>query len=247
MPTPGTLSDAEDAFGHQLLDELAGGAGEAWLQRDDGSTGPSMAASHFLTPCDEWNPAERQVFDLVRGRVLDVGCGAGRHSIEAQSRGLDVVAIDISPGAVEVSRRRGVRDVRLLPIAEMDERIGTFDSVLMMCGNVGLAGSAGATERWLRTMHGMTTPPARIVLDTVDPYQDADAADLVYIDRNRARGAMPGQVTIRIRYGERVTPWSDLLLVSPSELDALAARAGWRVAEVVPGDPPDFDAVLEKL
>lgn len=88
---------------------------------------------------------------------------------------------------------------------------------------------------------------ARIVLDTVDPYQDADAADLVYIDRNRARGAMPGQVTIRIRYGERVTPWFDLLLVSPSELDALAARAGWRVAEVVPGDPPDFYAVLEKL
>ncbi len=246
MPTSGILSDAEDAFGHQLLDELAGVAGTAQLERDDGAAGPSMAASSFLTPCDDWHPAERQVFDRVRGRVLDVGCGAGRHSLEAQSRGLDVVAIDISPGAVEVSRRRGVRDVRLLPIAEVDERLGTFDSVLMMCGNFGLAGSAGATERWLQTMHRMTTPSGQIVLDTVDPYQDVDADYLAYIERNRACGAMPGQVRIRIRYGERVTPWFDLLLVSPSELDELAGRAGWCVAELVPGDPPDFYAVLEK-
>ena len=178
--------------------------------------------------------------------MLDVDCGAGRHSLEAQSRGLDVVAIDISPGAVEVSRRRGVRDVRLLPIAEVDERLGTFDSVLMMCGNFGLAGSAGETERWLQTMHRMTTPSGRIVLDTVDPYQDTDAEYLAYMERNRARGAMPGQVTIRIRYGERITPWFDLLLVSPSELGELASRTGWHVAEVAPGEPPDFYAVLEK-
>jgi hypothetical protein len=169
-----------------------------------------------------------------------------RGSLEAQSRGLDVLAIDISPGAVEVSRRRGVHDVRLLPIAEVDQRLGRFDSVLMMCGNFGLAGSARETERWLQTLHGMTPPSGRIVLDTVDPYQDADAEYLAYIERNRARGAMPGQVTIRIRYGERVTPWFDLLLVSPSELDELAGRAGWRAAKVVPGDQPDFYAVLEK-
>ena len=246
MPTPGTLSDAEDAFGHQLLDELAGVAGAGQLERDDGSAGPSLPAADFLIPFDRWHPAERQVFKRGRGRVLDVGCGAGRHSLEVQSRGLDVVAIDISPGAVEASRRRGVRDVRLLSVSEVDERLGTFDSVLMMCGNFGLAGSAGETERWLQMMHRMTTPSGRIVLDTVDPYQDTDAEYLVYMERNRSRGAMPGQVTIRIRYAERVTPWFELLLVSPSELAELAGRAGWSVAEVVPGEPPDFYAVLEK-
>jgi hypothetical protein len=82
--------------------------------------------------------------------------------------------------------------------------------------------------------------------DSVDPYQEADAEYLAYMERNRARGAMAGQVMIRIRYGQRLTPWFDLLLVSPPELDELAGRTGWRLAEVVPGDPPDFYAVLEK-
>jgi SAM-dependent methyltransferase len=246
MDPPGILSDDEDAFGQQLRDGVAGIAGDAQLERDDGSIGPAMAAADFLLPYIGWGAAERQVFDQIRGRVLDVGCGAGRHSLEAQDRGLEVVAIDISPGAVEVSRGRGVRDVRLLPMAEVDERLGTFDSVLMMCGNFGLAGSAGETERWLRTMHRLTSLHGRILLDTVDPYQDADAQYLAYMARNRARGVLPGQVTIRIRYGERVTPWLDLLLVSPSELTELAYRAGWRVGQVVAGEPPDFYAVLEK-
>ena len=54
----------------------------------------------------------------------------------------------------------------------------------------------------------MTSPSGRIVLDSVDPYVDADDADLAYEERNRARGRLPGQVTIRIRYGERATPGS---------------------------------------
>jgi hypothetical protein len=57
---------------------------------------------------------------------------------------------------------------------------------------------------------------------------------------------MPGQVTIRLRHQERVTPWFDLLIVSPSELGGLAGQAGWRVARVQSGDPPDYYAVLEK-
>ena len=125
--------------------------------------------------------------------MLDVSCGAGRHSLEAQRRGLGVVAIDISPGAVEVCRRRGVRDVRLLPLAAVDASLGAFDTVLMMCGNFGLVGTAEEAELVLRTLHAMTTPSARIVLDSIDPYYDSDSAELAYQTRNRARGRFPGR------------------------------------------------------
>jgi hypothetical protein len=139
-----------------------------------------------------------------------------------------------------------VRDVRLLALADVDGRLGIFDTVLLLCGNVGLAGSGEETEALMRRLHKVTSPSARIVLDSVDPYVGGDEADAAYHARNRAAGRMPGQVTIRIRYGERSTPWFELLCLSAAELGRLADATGWRLARVLPGEPPDYYAVLEK-
>jgi len=240
------LSEQEDAFGRLLLDHLAGEAGQMMLELDDGRAGPALPADVFFAEHGDWPAPEQQVFELVRGRVLDVGCGAGRHSLEAQSRGLSVVAIDISPGAVEVCRQRGVQDVRLLPLAAVDASLGTFETVLMMCGNFGLVGTAGEAVLVLRTLHGMTTRGARIVLDSIDPDQDDSPADLAYQERNRVRSRLPGQVTIRLCYGDSTTPWFELLNLSPRELEGLVAEAGWRLARLVDGEPAEYYAVLEK-
>ena len=242
----GILTDEDDAFGRLLLDHMDGRAGELFLDRDDDYSGPALGPEWFFAEPEEWVDAERDVFASVGGRVLDVGAGAGRHSLECQRRGLDVVAIDVSPGAAEVCRRRAVDDVRLLPLADVDARLGVFDTVLMMCGNFGLVGDAEGATAILRRLHSLTSSQGRIVLDSVDPHVDPDADDIAYMERNREHGRMPGQVRIRIRYGERATPWFDLLNVSAAELDGLTAGTGWRLARVVDGEPPDIYAVLDK-
>jgi SAM-dependent methyltransferase len=178
--------------------------------------------------------------------VLDIGAGAGRHSLEAQRRGLEVVAIDISPGAVEACRHQGVRDARLLPLEEIDEQLGVFDTALLMCGNLGLAGDAVATSALLRKLHDMTGSEGRIVFDTVDPHVENDEGDLAYLERNRVTGRMPGEVTIRIRYGDFSTPWFTLLCLSPAELEAVAEGTGWRLAWRKDGVSPDWYGLLEK-
>ena len=241
------LTDQEDAFGALLRDGLDGRTGpRPLLERDDGGVGPALGAETFLAGPDAWPDPERRAFAYVRGRVLDIGCGAGRHSLAAQAQGLQVVAIDISPGAVEVSRRRGVRDVRLLPLAELDDRLGAFDTVLLLCGNAGLAGGGAETAALLWTLHRLTGDDGRIVLDSVDSDPGDNAADRAYAERNLASGRMPGLVTIRLRYGERVTPWFELLCLAPAELEALAAEVGWRIAQLEAGDPGEYYAVLEK-
>ena len=205
-----------------------------------------MSAEWFFADHDDWAEPERAAFAYVHGRVLDIGAGAGRHSLEAQRRGLEVVAIDISPGAVEVCRRRGVEDARLLSLEEIGEGLGVFDSVLLLCGNFGLAGSREETIALLEMLHSLTSPEGSIVLDTVSPYVDADATDLAYYERNRERGRMPGQVTIRIRYDGLATPWYDLLCVDLPELAALVDRTGWR-SVMLREDGADLYAVLEKV
>ncbi len=80
---------------------------------------------YLVEPFRRWQPVERRAMRFVRGRVLDLGCGAGRVCLHLQERGLDVVGIDTSPGAIEACRRRGVRDARLLALAEVDARLGS--------------------------------------------------------------------------------------------------------------------------
>ena len=217
------------------------------LELDDGRSGPALGAGWFFAEQAQWPEAERAVFRYARGRVLDVGAGAGRHSLEAQRRGLEVVAIDVSPGAVEVCRRRAVHDARLLALEDVDDELGVFDTVLMMCGNFGLVGSADQAGSTLARLHTITTVGGRIILDSVDPHVDCSDAELAYQERNRANGRMPGQVTIRIRYGDRVTPWYGLLNVSADELEGLVDGTGWQVAQLVDTEPPDVYAVLEKV
>ncbi|HJS69858.1 MAG TPA: methyltransferase domain-containing protein [Gaiellaceae bacterium] len=229
-----------------LLDHLEGRAGEPELERDDGHIGPAVGAEWFFAAHDAWVEEERAVFELVRGRVLDIGTGAGRHSLEAQRRGLETVAIDISPGAVEVCRRRGVRDPRLLPLGELNESLGVFDTILLLCGNLGLAGGGSETVALLEKLRGLTTPGARIVFDSVNPHAENDEADIAYLERNREGARMPGQVTIRIRYRGLMTPWYDLLCVSPEELEELATPSGWRLAWRRDAEPSDWYGVLEK-
>ncbi|MBQ2132297.1 MAG: methyltransferase domain-containing protein, partial [Prevotella sp.] len=58
---------------------------------------------------DEMPEIERKALEMAKGKTLDVGAGAGCHSLILQKRGFDVTAIDISPLSVEPMRARGVK------------------------------------------------------------------------------------------------------------------------------------------
>ena len=113
-----------DAFGQMLLD----GTGPEIIERDDGFV--DAAKMVYFAPAAQWPAVERRALRWARGRVLDAGLGAGRAALELQRRGRSVVGIDVSPGAVEVARARGVRDVRLLAFEEVDESLGHFDTIV---------------------------------------------------------------------------------------------------------------------
>jgi SAM-dependent methyltransferase len=194
-----------------LRDHLRAEAGEAILEFDDGSATPALAATVFFSPYEEWDEAEREALTDVRGRILDIGCGAGRHALHFQERGHEVVAADILPGAVEVARARGLRDVRLLAAEEIDETLGSFDSLLMMCGNFGLVGSAERGRQLLTRLAAVANPAAVLVADCVEEAQ--------------------GQ--LRLRYRDRVTPWSEWLNPAPRELAEIADQTGWDVERVI--------------
>ena len=175
--------------------------------------------------------------DRSHGRVLDVGAGAGRASLVLQEHGRDVVALDVSPGAAETCRRRGVRNVYTGTVeqAASDGLATSFDTALMLGNNLGLLGSADTAGTYLAALGDLLRPGGVIVGTCLDVYETDKPVHLRYHERNRQRGRMPGQLTLRVRYQQLATSWFDWLAMSVEELSGLAGAAGWQIAELRPG------------
>jgi len=197
---------------------------------------------NYFAQVRRWGAVERQGLRFVRGRVLDVGVGAGRVALELQTRGRDVVAIDVSPGAVRVAGDRGVRDVRLLALEEVDASLGHFDTVVMYGNNFGLFGSPAKARRLLRRLRPFVD---RIVAASNDPYGTDDPAHVAYQERNLARGRMAGQLRLRVRYRDLVGQWFEYLIVSPEEMSEIVQGTGWHIRRFVRDDGAYYVAVLE--
>ena len=239
------LGDREDAFGRMLLDALDGRGVVEIVERDDGFIDASATPLLYLSPFRRWPAHHRRAMRLVRGRVLDVGAGAGRVALHLQARGHDVVSIDVSPGAVEVCRRRGVRDARVCAIEDVDESLGRFDTIVLLGNNFGLFAGRAKAKRLLRRFHDLTSERGRILAETRDIYATEDPVHLAYQERNRSRGRMSGQIRLRIRYGLAATPWFDYLMVSRAELEELVEGTGWKLTRTIDSDDT-YVAVLEK-
>lgn len=102
------MKPEEDAFGQSLWAYYNGKESFEIIERYDGYFDFQDTKAYFTT-YEEWAPHERDALGFVKGRVLDVGCGAGRHSLYLQEKGFDVLGIDISPLAIEVCKRRGLK------------------------------------------------------------------------------------------------------------------------------------------
>lgn len=220
-----------DAFGQILARCWAAGArpGAAFdvVERDDGFIGVQDAAAYFDGP-DQWPSVDRDLLATVAGRVLDVGCGAGRHAVAVREGGARVVGLEPSPGAAAVARARGL-DVVRASVYDPPAGLGVFDEILMLGNNLGLLADARTAVRVLSTLATLAAPGARVIADNLDPYLTTNPAHLAYHERNRARGRMAGQIRMRVRDGITASEFFDYLFVSPDELTALLAASPWRL------------------
>jgi len=218
VPVDGSRGDTKtvialsrDAFGAALLDYLEGEqVPDLVLEVQGGQPGPAMHPEWFFRDFERWEWWDRELLPLIeRGPVLDLGAGAGRASLYLQERGLRVAAVDASPGAVEVCRRRGVADVRLgdvnAPPADLP-----WAGVLLLCGNLGLGGSWQGSRRLLARLAELVTPGAVLVGDSVTP----DGAP---------------EVALRIRYRNLVTAWWRQYNIPAAQMAALVDGTGWKI------------------
>lgn len=239
------LSPDEDAIGQFMQDYWNHGESLELVERDDGFIAAGDAAAYFAS-YRNWAACEKRAIKQARGRVLDIGCGVGRHAIYLQERGHEVLGIDVSPLALKVARLRGLRKTRVLPITNVTRRLGVFDTILLLGNNFGLVENPTRARWLLRRFKSMTPPDGRIIASSNDVYQTDAKEHVAYQRRNRRRGRMSGQIRMRIRRRQFATPYFDYLMVSLKEMEQIVAGTGWAIARHFEGPGPLYAVVLER-
>lgn len=216
-------------------------------ERVDGFIAASGWPLRYFSDYASWSKREQQAINLAKGRVLDIGCGAGRFLLHLQQKGFAATGIDNSRGAVKVCKLRGVKNVYLRSIDEIGKfKPQSFDTVIMMGNNFGLFGGFKKAKRILKQLHAITSSDGQIIAEAVDPYQTKEKLHLAYQRRNRAQGRMSGQLRFRIRHQNIVGAWFDYLLVSQKEMKEILAGTGWELSKILPDKGPGYTAIIKK-
>ena len=161
------------------------------------------------------------------------------HRQDGHSHGHDA-ALDVAGPA-----ERGEDELAPLGLAR-----DTFDTILLMGNNLGLAGDMAGPVAMLRRLRQMSHRHGVIIAGCRSPAGTENPAHLAYHQRNRDRGRPIGQITLRVEYGgqsgPRVSgPWLDLLMLTPEEDAGVACRSGWDMHRLFRGERGLSNVVLE--
>lgn len=199
----------------------------------------------FRTP-DELMDFERYAVELCRGRVLDLGAGAGPHTLALQSIGRRVVAVEGSADVARLLRARGA-----LSVVHADFRYWCrpgFDTVLMLMNGLGPVGTLAGLDRFLAHAPRFMAPGGQLLVDGAEaapsrPPRTATAAPSVAWP---PAGAYPGEAWIELSHAGRVGRPFRELYVDPETLARHATHAGWRLDVVFEGGDGAYLARLTR-
>jgi hypothetical protein len=170
---------------------------------------------------DEMPELEQIALEAAKGKILDVGAGAGVHSLELQDRGFEVFPIEVSDGAVRYMKQVGLNARKINFFDLKDEQ---YDTILMMMNGIGIAGTLANLEKTLIQAKSLLAEGGKILCDSSDIkylYEDEDGA--LWVDLN---SEYYGNFRFQMKYKKDKGPWFDWLYVDFDNLFKAAKNVG---------------------
>ena len=154
-----------DVFGRAIMDYYKGK--EAVIETYSSIGGwDELPVAYLFRSYNNMPTIEQTALKMAAGSVLDLGCGAGSHALYLQKKGLEVKAVDISAGAIEVCKLRGVKDAELVNL--WDIKGVQFDSILSLMNGAGICGSMNRVPDFLNHLKTLLRPGGQILIDSSD-------------------------------------------------------------------------------
>lgn len=201
----------KDLFGKAMLDYATNNQPENIITETNISEADEMDVSYLFRSFKDMPKLERKALQLAKGKILDVGCGAGSHALYVQENNHDVLAIDISANAIETCKLRGVKNAQQIAILDLDETL-KFDTIYLLMNGTGIFGKLKNIDQYLNKLKNLLTEKGQILIDS---------SDIVYMfdeDEDGGKwipmyGDYYGELTFKVSYkGENEEPFDWLYL-----------------------------------
>ncbi len=197
----------KDLFGKAILDFQTNNSPEDLITETSISEADEMSVAYLFRSYNEMPKLEQKALQLAKGKILDVGCGAGSHSLTLQNdRNLDVTSIDISPNAIQACTLRGLKNAKIQDVLVLENE--KFDTILLLMNGTGIFGTLKETPSFLKKLKSLLNPNGQILIDS---------SDIIYMFDQDEDGAYEipangyyGELTFTVSYKnetEETFPW----------------------------------------
>ena len=200
------IQKMKDLFGKAILDYQIHNSPEDLITETSISEADEMSVAYLFRSYAEMPKLEQKALQLAKGKVFDVGCGAGSHSLFLQEQGFDVTSIDISTNAIEACRLRGVKNARVQNVLDIENE--KFDTIILLMNGTGIFGTLVKTSQYLLKLKCLLNPNGQILIDSSDIIymfdEDEDGSFLIPAD------GYYGELTFSVQYKgetEDTFPW----------------------------------------
>lgn len=188
-----------------------------WVHDNHGPKVEMVVPIYFRSP-QAMPDLELMALDLCKGKTLDIGAGAGSHALYLQDQGIDVTAIDISEGAVEVMKERGVEKALVQDIFELKGE--KFDTLLLLMNGIGLVQNIDGLKKFLQHSKTLLNKNGQLLFDS---------SDVAYL-YEEGIPELPhyyGEVKCCYEYRRQKSDWFSWLYIDQQTLTDIAAEQGF--------------------
>ena len=246
----------KDLFGKAILDYQTNNSPEDLITETSISEADEMSVAYLFRDFKETPKLEQKALQLAKGKVLDVGCGAGSHALYLQEKGFDVTAIDISENAIKACELRGLKNCKVSDVLDLDTDTSTalsktnqnnnkFDTILLLMNGTGIFGKMNNIPKFLQKLKSLLNEGGQILIDS---------SDLIYMYDHDEDGAYEvpangyyGELTFTIQYNGETEDTFDWLYLDYNTLQNAAIANGLECDLILEGEHFDYLAKLTHL
>ena len=206
-----------DPLGQALLEVHQGQKAPAIVVRNRYGSDEDMDPHYLFRSYADMPELEKQALERAEGKILDIGAGAGSHTLCLQVKELDVTALELSPGACLVMKQRGVKQLIRSDFWKHEQQ---YNTILMLMNGIGLVGDLKGLRIFFKKLKKMLLTGGQLIFDSCD-------VAYVYDDIPLPSNRYYGEVEFQMIYKQEKGPWFKWLYIDPVLMKWEAEKAGF--------------------